>query len=79
MSDGAGSTIPPRTSATGTPATPSFSEAEVASKLAPLHLSASQQTAVLALTRELVERVVWEVVPSMAEALIREELARLTR
>ena len=82
ISDGAGSTIPPRTSlpgTAGTSATPAFSDAEVASKLAPLNLSESQQTAVLALTRELVERVVWEVVPGMAEALIREELARLTR
>ena len=27
-------------------------------------------------TRELVERVAWEVVPQMAEALIREELKK---
>jgi hypothetical protein len=27
-------------------------------------------------TRELVERVAWEVVPHMAEALIREELKK---
>lgn len=27
-------------------------------------------------TRELVERVAWEVVPHLAEALIREELAK---
>ena len=27
-------------------------------------------------TRDLVERVAWEVVPQLAEALIREELAK---
>ncbi len=27
-------------------------------------------------TRELVERVAWEVVPQLAEALLREELAK---
>ena len=35
--------------------------------------------AVLALSREVVERVVWEVVPQLAETIIKEELARLTR
>ncbi len=30
-----------------------------------------------AMTREIIERVVWEVVPQMAETLIREEINRL--
>jgi hypothetical protein len=34
---------------------------------------------VTALSREIVERVVWEVVPVLAEAIIKEELARLTK
>ena len=34
--------------------------------------------AVLALSREVVERVVWEVVPVLAETMIREEIKRLT-
>jgi hypothetical protein len=34
---------------------------------------------VLALSRELVEKVVWEVVPVLAETLIKEEIARLTK
>jgi len=33
--------------------------------------------AVDAATREIIERVVWEVVPELAETIIREELARL--
>ena len=42
-------------------------------------LTAQQADAVLALSREVVERVVWEVVPQLAEALIKEEIARLTK
>ena len=30
-------------------------------------------------SREVVERVVWEVVPQLAEAMIKEEITRLTR
>ena len=33
----------------------------------------------LALSREVVERVVWEVVPQLAETIIKEEIARLRR
>jgi hypothetical protein len=32
-----------------------------------------------AATRDLIERVVWEVVPEIAEALIKEELNRLLK
>lgn len=41
-------------------------------------LTPEQVQAVLTLTREVVERVVWEVVPDLAETIIREEIARLT-
>ncbi len=51
----------------------------LAGKLSELGLSQSQADAVLALSRDVVERVVWEVVPQLAEALIKEEIARLTR
>jgi len=49
-----------------------------AGKLSDLGLSSDQVEAVLALSREVVERVVWEVVPTLAEALIKEEIQRLT-
>ncbi len=49
------------------------------SKLNDLGLSPQQADAVMALSREVVERVVWEVVPQLAEAIIKEEIARLTR
>ncbi|HRH00413.1 MAG TPA: hypothetical protein PLR99_29415, partial [Polyangiaceae bacterium] len=52
---------------------------QLAPKLQGLGLSAAQADAVLALSREVVERVVWEVVPQLAETLIKEEIARLTR
>jgi cell pole-organizing protein PopZ len=34
---------------------------------------------VLSLSREVLERVVWEVVPTLAETLIREEIQRLVK
>lgn len=43
-----------------------------------LGLTPAQVEAVTALTRDVVERVVWEVVPQLAEVMIREELKRLT-
>jgi DNA-binding response OmpR family regulator len=48
-------------------------------KLSDLGLSPSQVDAVMALSREVVEKVVWEVVPQLAEAIIKEEIARLTK
>lgn len=51
----------------------------MAPKLAALGLSPAQVEAVLALSREVVEQVVWEVVPQLAEAMIKEEIARLTK
>jgi CheY-like chemotaxis protein len=50
----------------------------ISAKLGGLGLTAQQADAVLALSREVIERVVWEVVPDLAETIIREELKRLT-
>jgi len=52
---------------------------QMAAKLEQIGLTPAQVDAVLALSREVVERVVWEVVPVLAETLIKEELARLTK
>ena len=52
---------------------------QLSSKLGDLGLTAQQVEAVLALSREVVERVVWEVVPELAEVLIKEEITRLTK
>ncbi|MDD9968177.1 MAG: response regulator, partial [Myxococcales bacterium] len=52
--------------------------ADLASKLDGLGLTQQQVEGVLSLSRELVEQVVWEVVPDLAETLIKEEIRRLT-
>jgi CheY-like chemotaxis protein len=53
--------------------------ADFSQKLSALGLSAEQVNAVLALSREVVEKVVWEVVPTLAETMIKEEIQRLTQ
>jgi len=52
---------------------------QLAPKLAALGLSPAQADAILALSRDIVEKVVWEVVPQLAETIIKEEIARLTK
>ena len=51
----------------------------LAGKLGALGLTPAQADAVLALSREVVERIVWEVVPQLAETIIKEEITRLTK
>ncbi len=51
----------------------------LAGKLSDLGLTTAQVDAVIALSRDVVERVVWEVVPQLAETLIKEEITRLTK
>jgi hypothetical protein len=48
-------------------------------KLGELGLSPVQAEAVVELSRGAVEKVVWEVVPQLAEALIKEEIVRLSK
>lgn len=48
-------------------------------RLEELDLTRDQVQAVLTLSRDVIERVVWEVVPVLAETLIKEEIQRLTR
>ncbi|MBX3204710.1 MAG: response regulator [Labilithrix sp.] len=60
-------------------ANPGAVNGALAGKLGDLGLTPAQADAVLALSREVVERVVWEVVPQLAEAIIKEEITRLTK
>jgi len=53
--------------------------ADFAKKLGSLGLTTDQVNGVLSLSRDVLERVVWEVVPTLAETIIREEIQRLTR
>jgi CheY-like chemotaxis protein len=59
------------------PAAAASLPANFAGKLGGLGLSSAQVEAVLSLSREVVEQVVWEVVPTLAETIIKEELKRL--
>ncbi len=56
----------------------SAASAEMEGKLSGMGLTPAQVEGVLALSREVIERVVWEVVPDLAETIIREEIKRLT-
>lgn len=47
-------------------------------QLEALGLTKDQVQGVLALSRDVIEKVVWEVVPVLAETLIKEEIQRLT-
>jgi DNA-binding response OmpR family regulator len=53
--------------------------AALRARLENLDLTPEQTQAILALSREVIERVVWEIVPVLAETLIKEEIQRLTR
>jgi len=70
--------VPPRP-AEAPPVVVAATNGQLASKLGELGLTPQQVDAVLALSREVVERVVWEVVPQLAETLIKEEIVRLTK
>ncbi len=63
----------------GAAAAPAAANGHFAGKLDDLGLTADQVRAVLALSRDLIEKVVWEVVPQLAETIIKEEIARLTK
>jgi CheY-like chemotaxis protein len=70
---------PPSPAVAAPAASGNGAHAEFASKLGGLGLTPAQIEGVLSLSREVVEKVVWEVVPTLAEAMIKEEIARLTR
>ena len=70
---------PPAPAAAPAPrAVTSAASADFAGKLQGLGLTKEQVEGVLAISREVIEQVVWEVVPDLAEQLIREEIKRLT-
>jgi CheY-like chemotaxis protein len=71
--------VPPRATDSYASTATAATNGQFAGKLDQLGLTPQQVEAVLALSRELVERVVWEVVPPLAETLIKEEIARLTK
>jgi CheY-like chemotaxis protein len=86
-----GAAVPPEVRAAPTPPTAPLARpaaaaapaatngADFAQKLGSLGLTQQQVEGVLSLSREVIERAVWEVVPTLAETMIREEIARLTK
>jgi CheY-like chemotaxis protein len=69
----------PAHTAAAAPVVAHLVDEKLAKKLDEVGLTPAQVDAVLALSREVIERVVWEVVPVLAETIIKEELARLTK
>jgi DNA-binding response OmpR family regulator len=65
-------------SAAATTAVTSPGMASLESRLQGLGLTRDQVAGVLAISKDVVQQVVWEVVPVLAEAMIREEIQRLT-
>ena len=66
-------------SQTNPPASTSGALAGLEARLASLSLDQAQIDGVLAISKDVIERVVWEVVPELAEAMVREEIKRLTQ
>jgi len=75
----AAASAPSKPKQAAAPAVAAAVNGNMAPKLEGLGLTQSQQDAVLALSREVVEKIVWEVVPQLAETLIKEEIARLMK
>lgn len=73
-----GGAPPPARVAAAAAAVASSSNGQFAERLAGLGLTRDQVDGVLSLSREIVEQVVWEVVPQLAETIIKEEIRRLT-
>jgi hypothetical protein len=48
-------------------------------KMAALAARGPEYEAIAKLSREIIEKVVWEVVPQLAEAIVREELSKRGR
>ena len=60
--------------ALGSPVSHASVAASVEQKLAALSAKGPEYEAIAKLSREIIEQVVWEVVPELAEAIIREHV-----
>jgi len=72
-----GDEAPPMRASPPAPATPPAPPASVTAAVATAIQGLPAE--VSAATREMIEKVVWEVVPELAEIIIREELKRLLK
>jgi hypothetical protein len=65
---------PPPRQRLNSPAAQATISASVEQKLAAISAKGPEYEAIAKLSREIIEQVVWEVVPELAEAIIREHL-----
>jgi hypothetical protein len=65
---------PPPRQRLNSPAAQATISASVEQKLAAISAKGPEYEAIAKLSREIIEQVVWEVVPDLAEAIIRENL-----
>jgi CheY-like chemotaxis protein len=65
---------PPPRHTIGTPVSHASVAASVEQKLAAMSAKGPEYEAIAKLSREIIEQVVWEVVPELAEAIIREHV-----
>lgn len=72
------SAVPGHAAAATAAASATSGGGEMAERLAGLGLTAEQVEGVLRISRDVIERVAWEVVPDLAEAIIKDEIRRLT-
>ena len=67
--------VPPVRAREATPTPPpAMVTAAVEQKLAAISAKGPEYEAIAKLSREIIEQIVWEVVPQLAEAIIRERL-----
>ena len=59
-----------------TPAPPPVVAASVGETMAAIAAKGPEYEAIAKLSREIIEKIVWEVVPELAEAIIREHVAK---
>jgi hypothetical protein len=65
---------PPARPSIGSPAVQATISSSVEQKLASISAKGPEYEAIAKLSREIIEQVVWEVVPELAEAIIREHV-----
>jgi hypothetical protein len=51
----------------------------VADKMAAISARGPEYEAIAKLSREIIEKIAWEIVPELAEAIVREELQKRGR
>ena len=74
---GSGAVVAPIRASASSPVLTAAVSAAVDQKIAALAARGPEYEAIVKLSREIIEQVVWEVVPELAETIIRQEIDRL--